>query len=220
MKVSVIFLLIRLIKIESLASASSKIQSYNDDGVKIISIKHNGVISRPFRQNNEMQPLDNISSNQKFAIGKKEKLKSIVKKTFLPDGFPNKTPPGYLSYSIWSWVQDLSTQLRAILATQKVLEGLGVGREGATALSASINFIVRDGCGMASNLIFTATSSDKFKSDVKKWRLFADIMNDVGITLEVAATLVPSYFFLPMICKFLNEYLLLWCCIQIKISRY
>ena len=204
MKVSIIFLLIRLIKIESLASASSKIQSYND-GVKSISIKHNGVISLPFQKNNCMQPsLDsdmNMPSTQKFTFGKKEKLKSIMKKTFLPDGFPNKTPPGYLSYSIWSWVQDLSTQLRAILATQKVLEGLGVGREGATALSASINFIVRDGCGMASNLIFTATSSDKFKSDVKKWRLFADIMNDVGITLEVAATLVPPYFFLPMICK-------------------
>lgn len=81
-----------------------------------------------------------------------------------------------------------------------MLEGVGVGREGATALSASINFILRDGCGMASTLMFTAVSSNKFRSDVKKWRLFADLMNDVGITLEVAATLVPRHLFLPMIC--------------------
>ncbi len=130
-----------------------------------------------------------------------QEIQSIAKNTFLPIGFPDKTPHGYLSFSIWSWIQDLSTQLRAILATQRVLEGVGVGREGATALSASINFIVRDGCGMASTLLFTASASDKFKSNVKKWRLFADIMNDVGITLEVAATLVPKNLFLPMICK-------------------
>ena len=130
-----------------------------------------------------------------------QEIKSIVKNTFLPIGFPEKTPHGYLSFSIWSWIQDLSTQLRAILATQRVLEGVGVGREGATALSASINFIVRDGFGMASTLMFTAFSSNKFKSDVKKWRLFADVMNDIGITLEAAATLVPKNLFLPIICE-------------------
>ena len=132
---------------------------------------------------------------------KVDQIRSTMRSTFLPNGFPEKTPTGYLEFSIWSWIQDLSTQLRAIIATQRVLEGVGVGRQGATALSASINFIVRDGCGMASTLMFTAASSSKFRSDVKKWRLFGDIINDVGITLEVAATIVPRCFFLPMICK-------------------
>jgi hypothetical protein len=88
------------------------------------------------------------------------------------------------------------------LATQRVLEGLGVGREGATALSASINFLVRDGFGMASSLIFTAVSANKFRANVKKWRMFADIINDVGITVEVAATLVRKELFLPILCEF------------------
>ena len=136
---------------------------------------------------------------------KTKKLKSAISTTFLPNGYPKATPHGYLSYSIWSWIQDLSTQLRAVLATQRVLEGVGVGREGATALSASLNFIVRDGCGMASTLLFTAMASSKFRADVKRWRLVADIINDVGITLEVCATIVPHHLFLPMICKFINE---------------
>ena len=135
---------------------------------------------------------NNLNISQKFRAG--------IKSTFLPSGYPDKTPERYLSYSIWSWVQDLSTQLRGVLATQRVLEGIGVGREGASALSASLNFIVRDGCGMASTLLFTAASSSRFRHDVKKWRLFADIINDVGITLEVAATLVSQHLFLPMIC--------------------
>ena len=36
--------------------------------------------------------------------------------------------------------------------------------------------------------------------DVKRWRIFADLSVDIGITLEVAATLFPQSFFLPMIC--------------------
>ena len=95
----------------------------------------------------------------------------------------------------------MSTNLRSVVATQRVLEGIGVGRDGATALSASLNFIARDGAGMASSLLFSSLASSRFHSDIKRWRLFADLIVDVGITLEVAATLVPASLFLPMICK-------------------
>jgi len=141
-----------------------------------------------------------------------KKIQAALRSTFLPSGYPTKTPPGYLSYSMWSWIQDVSTQLRSVLATQRVLEGVGVGREGATALSALMNFLVRDGCGMAATLIFTSTSSSRFRTDIKRWRLFADIMVDIGITLEVAATLVPRALFLPMICKCECEIVACCCC--------
>lgn len=127
------------------------------------------------------------------------KLQSAIRSTFLPSGYPARTPPGYLRYSAWSWVQDLSTQLRSVLATQRVLEGVGVGREGATALSALLNYLVRDGCGMLATLLFTSIASSKFRTDIKRWRIFADIMVDIGITLEVAAVVVPQSLFLPMI---------------------
>jgi hypothetical protein len=104
-----------------------------------------------------------------------------------------------LNYAVWSWIQDLSTQLRGVLATQRILEGVGVGREGATALSALLNFLVRDASGMLASLVFTASAAPFFRTDVKRWRLLADIMVDIGITLEVAATQVPPAFFLPMI---------------------
>jgi hypothetical protein len=128
------------------------------------------------------------------------KIVSALRSTFLPTGFPQRTPPGYLRYSVWSWVQDLSTQLRSVLATQRILEGVGVGREGATAISALFNYLVRDGFGMAATLLFTYAASSRFRTDCKRWRIFADVSVDVGITLEVTATLLPSAFFLPMIC--------------------
>lgn len=151
---------------------------------------------------------DGVSSKEGALIQRKASLPGPftratagLRSTFLPSGYPKSTPPGYLSYAAWSWVQDLSTQLRGVLATQRVLEGVGVGREGATALSALLNFLVRDGCGMAANLLFTSVASSSFSTDGKRWRLFADIMVDIGITLEVCATVVPAQFFLPMICK-------------------
>lgn len=174
--------------------------------IAIISTK-NGV-STVFKESVMIDPKEKTSKTRtdvgqrrnKLEFMKLSHLKSVIRSTFLPIGYPVKTPPGYLSFSIWSWIQDLSTQLRAILATQKVLEGVGVGRDGATALSATLNFILRDGCGSASTLLFTALKAEKFRVDVKKWRLFADIMNDIGITLEVVATLFRRELFLPMIC--------------------
>ena len=126
-------------------------------------------------------------------------MQSTLRSTFMPSGYPQKTPPGYLNYSIWSWIQDTSTQLRSVLATQRILEGVGVGREGATALSALMNFLTRDGCGMIATLLFTSVASSRFRSDIKRWRLVADLAVDIGITLEVAAVANPTLF-LPMIC--------------------
>ena len=60
------------------------------------------------------------------------KLVPALRTTFLPMGYPGKTPRGYLQFCIWSWIQDVSTQLRSVLATQKILEGVDVGRDGAT----------------------------------------------------------------------------------------
>lgn len=165
---------------------------------RVVSTKKDGGLSKTFTfDGTRTWQLDNPSSG-KHGI---QQIQAALRSTFLPSGYPSKTPPGYLSYSMWSWIQDVSTQLRSVLATQRVLEGVGVGREGATALSALMNFLVRDGCGMAATLMFTSVASSRFKTDVKRWRLFADVMVDLGITLEVAATLVPRQFFLPMICK-------------------
>lgn len=130
----------------------------------------------------------------------RNEIHSVLLTTFLPAGYPSATPSGYLKYAMFSAAQDLSTQMRGVLATQKVLEGLGVGSSSATALSASLNFIVRDGAGMFASLVFTSAAASKFRADIKRWRLFADLIVDAGITLEVVATLFPKKYFLLMIC--------------------
>ena len=168
----------------------------------IISKKANGGASKTFSFDVVDVGIDgrpNDWRRMKNLLQLRDKIRSAICSTFLPSGYPNQTPPGYLAYSMWSWAQDLTTQMRAVLATQRVLEGVGVGKEGATALSASLNFIFRDGCGMLATLLFTSVAASKFSSDIKRWRLLADIAVDIGITLEVAAPLFPTVWFLPVI---------------------
>ena len=140
-------------------------------------------------------------------------LKSILQKTFLPSLSSNNSndlntsplyPKGYISYSIYNAIQDLSTQLRSVVATQRILEGVGVGKEGATAVSASLNFILRDGAGMLASLFFTARNGSSFGKNIKQWKLFADLIVDVGIFLEVLTLCLPPIFFLPVLCKFMR----------------
>jgi hypothetical protein len=101
---------------------------------------------------------------------------------------------------MWSCIQDMTTQLRGVLATQSVLAGVGVGQAGATTLSALFNYLVRDGCGMFATLLFTYAASSKFSADIKRWRILADCSVDIGITLELISTILPRHLFLPAIC--------------------
>ena len=137
-------------------------------------------------------------------------VQSALRSTFLPS-IPRTTSKnilsssGYLQYILFDNVQDLCTSLRSVLATQRILEGVGVGRADATALSATLNFLIRDGCGMLASLLFTSYASKSFGRNVKRWKYFADVMVDIGITLEIVAPSVLSSpalsrWFLPLIC--------------------
>ncbi|CAN0444232.1 unnamed protein product [Pylaiella littoralis] len=123
--------------------------------------------------------------------------------TFLPAGYPASVRPEYVKYRCWDVIQDLSSHLRGVLATQAVLEGMGVGRAGSTPLAATLQWMARDGASMVGGLLFTAAASANFGVNIKTWRLFADASNDIGLALEMLAPL-PAFLaggrFLRLIC--------------------
>lgn len=92
----------------------------------------------------------------------------------------------------------MCSYLRGVLATQSVLESVGVGDgegfslnisrfifgiESKSALAAAIMWIFRDGSGMVGGLLFVYAVGPKLDVNVKFWRLFADLINDVALTL-------------------------------------
>lgn len=117
----------------------------------------------------------------------------------------------YLTFQIADTIQGLCSYLRGVLSTRALLEGLGVGKEGdsekALLLYATTRWIYRDGASMMSSLIFTYFNGNRFGKNIKGWRLFADVSNDIGLTLELLAPLVPfeagftAFILLGTICK-------------------
>ncbi|GAB5370158.1 hypothetical protein AAMO2058_001467900 [Amorphochlora amoebiformis] len=118
----------------------------------------------------------------------------MVKDLFLPKGYPNSVTPDYIAYQSWDTIQALCSYLRGVLATRAWFQGIGVGSAKASASAATYNWILKDGCGMIGSLFFASVFGRKFDSNVKSWRLFADMINNVGLFLDMLAPLAGDYF--------------------------
>lgn len=128
-----------------------------------------------------------------------QSLYDIIKSTFIPYGYPLSVPKEYKTFQLWNLLQDFCSYLRGILSTKAILEGFGVGNPEITSVQAAVQWILRDGASMIGGLLFTAFSSADFGQNVKSWRLFADFINNIGISLDMIAPLFRKHF-LMIIC--------------------
>lgn len=55
-----------------------------------------------------------------------------------------------------------------------------------------MTWAMRDGLGMIGGLLFSYSTSSLFDANVKEFRLFADVINDVGLTLDMIAPYVDK----------------------------
>ena len=119
-----------------------------------------------------------------------------VQSVFLPAGYPASVRPEYLKFQAFDTLQAACSYLRSILTTSAILRGAGVGEEAASPMAAAVAWVLRDGVGMFGSLVFSYIVGASFDVHVKEWRLFADLINDVGLTLDMLAPLAGSYFVL------------------------
>eukprot|EP00934_Nitzschia_sp_Nitz4_P002783 Nitzschia sp. Nitz4//scaffold350_size17454//556//2049//NITZ4_008815-RA/size17454-augustus-gene-0.22-mRNA-1//1//CDS//3329548859//2773//frame0 len=106
---------------------------------------------------------------------------------FLPLGYPQSVHESYLPYQLYDGLQGLCSYWRGVVATRAVLEAAGVGDAQATAASAALQWALRDGTGMLAGLVFSYVASRYFDTHVKEYRLFADVINDVALTMDMLA---------------------------------
>jgi Vitamin B6 photo-protection and homoeostasis len=116
-----------------------------------------------------------------------DRLRRILTQLFLPIGYPHSVDPTYFPYQLYDSLQGLCSYLRGVVSTSAVLQASGVGDATASAMSAALAWAIRDGIGMVGGLVFSYVASDSFDIHVKEFRLFADIINDVGLTLDMLA---------------------------------
>lgn len=126
--------------------------------------------------------------------------RSRLAELFLPRGYPNSVREGYMRYQLWDLVQGLSTYLRGTLAVKALLAGFGVGDSTTTAVAGALGWIVRDGSAMIGSLLFAWCAATEFGRHVRQWRLFADVVNDIGLTLNMLAPMCGRRGFLSVTC--------------------
>ncbi|XP_057853398.2 protein root UVB sensitive 3 [Cryptomeria japonica] len=113
---------------------------------------------------------------------------------FLPEGFPNSVTPDYVPFQIWDSLQGLSTYIRCMLSTQALLSAIGVGETTATVVGATFQWFLRDFTGMLGGILFTLYQGSNLDSNAKMWRLVADLMNDLGMLMDLISPLYPASF--------------------------
>lgn len=116
------------------------------------------------------------------------------KSVFLPQGYPESVSDDYLQYQFWDTVQAFSSSLSGTLATQASLRGVGVGNQEATVAAATVTWLLRDGTGMLGRILFAWQKGSKLDSEAKKWRLFADGLNDIAMFMEILAPHFTTFF--------------------------
>ena len=139
----------------------------------------------------------------KYAQNKDEARASsvvqVLRESLLPAEYPGSVPPEYAKYQLLNSFQSSCSYVREFLGLSRLLQGLGVGGSGAAPTAAAMNWLLRDGVGMVGGLIFASRFGTRFNQNVKSWRLFADLVNNVGLTLEIIAPAYPRAF-IPLIC--------------------
>ncbi|XP_059481742.1 RUS family member 1 isoform X2 [Neocloeon triangulifer] len=90
--------------------------------------------------------------------------------------------------------------LSGTLTTRAIMQGVGVGDAAATPLAATITWIMRDGTGMVGRIVFASWKGPELDTNCKKWRLAADILNDMAMSLELCSPLFPESYFALVLC--------------------
>ncbi|XP_053375409.1 RUS family member 1-like [Mercenaria mercenaria] len=147
------------------------------------------------------------SLRRRYTCGKNGRIQVTSKKSrgfvsishffvtvFLPQGYPDSVSEDYLTYQIWDTIQAFASSITGTLAAQAVLKGYGVGDESATVLAATLTWLLKDGTGMLGRILFAWMQGTGLDCDAKRWRLFADIINDAAIFLEIMGPHFPHVF--------------------------
>ncbi|KAJ3214193.1 hypothetical protein HDU67_001997 [Dinochytrium kinnereticum] len=124
----------------------------------------------------------------------------FLKEAFLPEGYPDSVSKDYMPYQLFDTLQAFCSNVTGLLATRATFRRIGVGDSTATATAATLTWVLKDGIGMMSRILFAWCYSFDIDADAKQWRFYADLLNDTGTFLEVLAPSLPQTYFLILAC--------------------
>ncbi|XP_028765500.1 protein root UVB sensitive 2, chloroplastic [Neltuma alba] len=110
---------------------------------------------------------------------------------FFPSGYPYSVNEGFLRYTQFRALQHVTSAALSVLSTQSLL--FAAGLQPTPAQSTAVSWILKDGMQHVGKLICSNLGA-RMDSEPKRWRIFADVLYDLGTGLEVLSPLCPHLF--------------------------
>lgn len=111
--------------------------------------------------------------------------------TFFPSGYPYSVNEGYGRYTQFRALQHLTSAALSVLSTQSLL--FAAGLRPTPAQATVVSWVLKDGMEHVGKLICSNLGA-RMDSEPKRWRIFADVLYDLGTGLEVMSPLCPHLF--------------------------
>ncbi|KIW67757.1 hypothetical protein PV04_06988 [Phialophora macrospora] len=110
---------------------------------------------------------------------------------FLPAGYPLSVTADYTSYQIYDTLQAFASTIAGLLASRAVFVGMGVGSEDASLVTTMLLYIAQETIGRLATILFAHHFSQRIEAEVKFYRFFADIVNDLAFVLDCLSPGLP-----------------------------
>ncbi|XP_056684988.1 protein root UVB sensitive 2, chloroplastic isoform X2 [Spinacia oleracea] len=111
--------------------------------------------------------------------------------TFYPSGYPYSVNEGYGRYTQFRALQHFTSAALYVLSTQSLL--FAAGLRPTPAQATVVSWVLKDGMEHVGKLICSNLGA-RMDSEPKRWRIFADVLYDMGTGLEVLSPLCPHLF--------------------------
>lgn len=112
---------------------------------------------------------------------------------FLPAGYPSTVTPDYTPYQIYDSAQAFASTIAGLLASRAVFVGMGVGSENASLVTTMLLYIAQETIGRVATILFAHQFSQRIETEVKFYRFFADIVNDIAFVLDCMSPAMPIF---------------------------
>lgn len=119
----------------------------------------------------------------------------VFRKVMLPESWPRGVSEEFVGYACWNVLRNAFRKANYVLGTSALLYALGLGAEKSLGVSIALNWVLKDGLGMASKVVVSAQVSRVLDRDPKAWRMLGDSLMTLSVFVELLSPLQPSYFF-------------------------
>ncbi|KAK4601173.1 hypothetical protein RGQ29_010652 [Quercus rubra] len=109
---------------------------------------------------------------------------------------PKQVSGNYMDYVTWKLLHRVFSSALQVLATQAMLQAIGIGYSRSLPSAAALNWVLKDGLGRLSRCIYTAGLASAFDTNLKRVRFSTFVMFSLSIGVELLTPVIPRYFLL------------------------